>query len=107
MTLTTLAERVEGASEIVTLRAMIADRDKEIAMLRRRFNEALADVASRDTFVRWFATEYGLATFGRKPVEMMPGKVGVARWVGWFSKALGRKPTAAALRAIASEGTKQ
>jgi hypothetical protein len=77
-------------AEIETLRAMVADRDAEIAMLRRRFNEILSDCQARDTFVRWFATEYGLSTFGRAPKEMIPGSVGVGRWVGWLSKLLRR-----------------
>lgn len=61
---------------------------RENAMLRQRFNEVLAQVSARDTFVRWFATEYGLATFGRKPAEMIPGKQGVGRWLGWFASLL-------------------
>ena len=48
-------------------KAHLAEKDREIAMLRSRFNQELAKNQRRDAFVRWFATEYGLGTLGRKP----------------------------------------
>lgn len=34
--------------------------EQEIAMLRKQLNEVLSELAQKDRFVRWFATEYGL-----------------------------------------------
>ena len=74
-----------------TMEAIYQKQRAELAQLQSSYNIVLQQLAARDSFVRWFATEYGLELFGRKPKEMRPENlVGIGAWVGKFRRAVGK-----------------
>lgn len=74
-----------------TMDAIYQKQRADLARLQSSYNVLLRQLAARDTFVRWFAAEYGLETFGRRGDEMRPETpVGVGAWVGKFRHAIGR-----------------
>ena len=74
-----------------TMDAIYQKQRAELARLQGEYNIVLHQLAARDSFVRWFATEYGLEKFGRKPEEMRPENlVGIGAWIGKFRRAIGR-----------------
>lgn len=63
--------------------------EKELQNRRRlqsKVAELHTEISQKNMFVRWFVTEYGLESYGRKPEQMKKGLISVVNPFTWFRK---------------------